>query len=282
VTPLDDVTQRLLSLALEEDLAGGDATAAATVPADARATAVFVARAPGIVAGLDATRAVVKAVDGEVTFRALATPGDAVARGARLAKISGSARSLLAAERTALNVLSHLSGVATGTAAFVDEVAGTGCAVRDTRKTLPGLRALQKAAVAAGGGGNHRFNLGDGLLVKDNHVAAAGGVGAATRAALAAAGELPVQIEVDSAEQLAEALDAGARAVLLDNFTLDEITAAVAYCRRAGTDVFVEVSGNVTLDTVGAIARTGVDAVAVGALTHSVRALDIGLDWQEA
>ena len=282
MTSLDEATQRLLALALAEDLAGGDATAAATVPAGARATAVFVTRAPGVVAGLEAAHAVVKAVDEQVSFRALATRGDVVGRGAGLAEIAGPARSLLAAERTALNLLSHLSGVATATAAFVEAVAGTGCAVRDTRKTLPGLRALQKAAVAAGGGVNHRFSLGDGLLVKDNHVAAAGGVGAATRAALAAAGDLPVQIEVDSAEQLSEALEAGARAVLLDNFTLDGITAAVAYCRRAAADVFVEVSGNVTLDTVGAIARTGVDAVAVGALTHSVRALDIGLDWQEA
>lgn len=282
MTPLDEATQRLLALALAEDLAGGDATAAATVPADAQASATFVTRAPGVVAGLEAAHAVVKAVDEQVTFRALANRGDVVGRGARLAEISGSARSLLAAERTALNLLTHLCGVATLTTAFVDAVAGTSCVVRDTRKTLPGLRALQKAAVAAGGGVNHRFNLSDGLLVKDNHVAAAGGVGPATRAALAAAGDLPVQIEVDSAAQLAEALDAGARAVLLDNFTLDEITAAVDYCRQAPGHVFVEVSGNVTLDTVGAIAQTGVDAVAVGALTHSVRALDIGLDWQGA
>lgn len=282
MTSLDEATQRLLALALAEDLAGGDATAAATVPADASATARFVTRAPGVIAGLDAVHAVVKAVDDKVAFRALASAGDTVARGAPLAELSGPARSILAAERTALNLLTHLSGVATATAGFVAEVAGTSCVVRDTRKTLPGLRMLQKAAVAAGGGVNHRFNLSDGLLVKDNHVAAAGGVAAATRAALAAAADLPVQIEVDNLSQLQEALDAGARAVLLDNFALDDVAAAVAYCRGREDAVFVEVSGNVTLESVGDIARTGVDAVAVGALTHSVRALDIGLDWQEA
>lgn len=280
--PLDAATQRLVDLALAEDLAGGDATAAATVPADATATAVFVARVPGVVAGLDAVAAVVTAVDGSLTFTPLVGDGDAVDGGTPLATVAGSARSILAAERTALNLLTHLCGVATATAAFVRAVAGTRCAVRDTRKTLPGLRALQKDAVAAGGGVNHRFSLSDGLLVKDNHVAAAGGVREATVAAIAAAGDLPVQVEVDDADQLEAALDAGATSVMLDNFSLEEIAAAVAYCRSRPGPVFIEASGNVTLDTVGGIARTGVDAVAVGALTHSVRALDVGLDWQDS
>ena len=281
MTTVDDVTQRLIALALEEDLAGGDVTAAATVPDDVRASAKFVARRDGVVAGLDVVHAVVAAVDPGVTFVAVAADGDSVAAGTVVAEVSGAARSILAAERTALNLLTHLSGVATQTARYVAAVAGTNCAVRDTRKTLPGMRALQKAAVAAGGGVNHRFSLSDGLLVKDNHVAAAGGTTAATSAALGAAGGLPVQIEVDSLEQLEAALAAGATSVLLDNFTLDDMATAVQRC-RAARDVFVEASGNVTLDTVRDVAATGVDAVAVGALTHSVPSLDIGLDWDQA
>ena len=282
MTDSDGITSRLIALALAEDLPQGDVTAAATVPAAATATAAFVARAPGVVAGLDTVRAVAAAVDGDLRFEALVSDGDAVEAGARLGRLSGRARSILAAERTGLNLLTHLSGIATQTAAFVAAIAGTGCVVRDTRKTLPGMRALQKAAVAAGGGVNHRASLSDGLLVKDNHVAAAGGIGPATAAALAAAGALPVQIEVDNLEQLEQALAAGARAVLLDNFSIEDMVTAVKHCRQATEDVFVEASGNVTLDTVAAIAATGVDAVSVGALTHSVRALDIGLDWEEA
>ena len=281
MTTVDAVTQRLIALALEEDLAGGDATAAATVADTVRATARFVARREGVVAGLDVAHAVVAAVDPALTFVAAVADGDAVSAGTVLAEVSGAARSILSAERTALNLLTHLSGVATQTARYVGAVTGTSCVVRDTRKTLPGMRALQKAAVAAGGGVNHRFSLSDGLLVKDNHVAAAGGITAATSAALAAAGDLPVQIEVDSLEQLDEALAAGAASVLLDNFTLDDMAIAVRRCRAAG-EVFVEASGNVTLDTVAAVAATGVDAVAIGALTHSVPSLDIGLDWDEA
>lgn len=281
MTALDAITRQLIGLALQEDLAGGDATAAATVPAEARAAARFVVRTGGVVAGLDAVAEVVRLVDEDLTFTAVAADGDRVAPGDAVAEVSGLARSILAAERTALNLLTHLSGVATATAAYVTAVAGTRCVVRDTRKTLPGLRALQKAAVAAGGGTNHRFNLGDGLLVKDNHVAAAGGTRAATMAALEAAGDLPVQIEVDNLDQLREALDAGARSVLLDNFSVPAMVEAVDLC-RTGSAVFVEVSGNVTLDTVAEIAATGVDAVAVGALTHSVRTLDIGLDWQDS
>lgn len=280
MTTVDAVTQRLIALALEEDLPEGDVTADATVPADATATARFVARSEGVVAGLDAVAAVLDAVDDGLAFKAYVKDGALVSAGDVVAEVSGAARGILAAERTALNLLTHLSGVATQTARYVAAVAGTPCAIRDTRKTLPGMRALQKAAVRAGGGVNHRASLSDGLLVKDNHVAAAGGITEATSAALAGAGDLPVQIEVDSLEQLDDALNAGATSVLLDNFTVEDMSTAVQRCRRAG-DVFVEASGNVTLETVRDIAEAGVDAVAVGALTHSVRSLDIGLDWLE-
>ena len=282
MTAVDEITRRLIELALQEDLAAGDATATATVPDDLEATAHFVARVSGVVAGLSAVAEVVRQVDAGVSFAPLVGDGAIVAPGTAIAEISGRARSILAAERTGLNLLTHLSGVATATAAYVTAVRGTACLVRDTRKTLPGLRRLQKAAVSAGGGINHRFSLGDGLLIKDNHVAAAGGVAPATSAALVAAGDLPVQIEVDSLAQLDEALAAGATSVLLDNFDLDQLRAAVQVCRGWTQPVFVEASGNVTLDTVRAIAETGVDAVAVGALTHSVRTLDVGLDWQDS
>jgi nicotinate-nucleotide pyrophosphorylase (carboxylating) len=188
---------------------------------------------------------------------------------------------LLAAERTALNFLCHLSGVATLAARYAAEVGGTGCVVRDTRKTLPGMRMLQKAAVAAGGGTNHRMGLYDGLLVKDNHVAAAGGVAAATRAALDHAGGLTVQVEVDDLAQLDEALGAGVRTILLDNFDVESLRTAVARCRNLDEPVFLEASGGITLDSVRDIAATGVDAIAVGALTHSAPGLDIGLDYGE-
>lgn len=280
MSDVDAITERLIALAVSEDLAAGDATAAATVPDDLIGAARFVARRPGVAAGLSVVDAVAAAVDPRLEVEPTVSDGDRLAPGAVLAHIRGPARGILAAERTALNLLTHLCGVATQTARYVAAVADTGCAIRDTRKTLPGMRALQKAAVAAGGGTNHRFNLGDGLLVKDNHVAAAGGVAAATRQALAHADGLPVQVEVDDLEQLGAALDAGARAVLLDNFDLEQSRQAVQRCRDYSDAVFVEASGNVNLDTVAAIAETGVDAVAIGALTHSVRALDIGLDWE--
>lgn len=281
MTTPDAITRQLIALAVEEDLAAGDATAAATIPVDQPGAARFVARRGGVAAGLAAAELVAAAVDPALQLRPLVGDGDRLAPGDAIAEIRGSARAILAAERTALNLLTHLCGVATETARYVAAVAGTSCTIRDTRKTLPGMRALQKAAVVAGGGSNHRFNLGDGLLVKDNHVAAAGGVAAATRQALASAQRLPVQIEVDTLDQLDEALGAGARAVLLDNFAVEPMRTAVQHCRRHPDGIFVEASGNVTLDTVRAIAETGVDAVAVGALTHSVRALDIGLDWEE-
>lgn len=283
--PLADMIwglDELVAVALAEDLGqDGDLTAAATVPVDATATAALVTREAGAIAGIQAARAVFSAVDARIVFRPRIDDGDRVGADAVLATVSGPTRPILAAERTALNLLSHLSGVATATARYVAALAGSRCVVRDTRKTLPGLRALQKAAVAAGGGVNHRRGLDDGLLVKDNHAAAAGGVGLATKAALAGARGRPVQVEVDDLGELEEALGAGARAVLLDNFPLDELRAGVARCRREPEPVFVEASGGLDLDTARAAAEAGVDAVAVGALTHSARALDIGLDLAE-
>lgn len=276
-SPFDDV----VAAALAEDLGEpGDVTSAATVPADLVWRAAVVARAPGVLAGIGAVEATYAAVDARVASEALAADGDRVAPGDVLATIRGPARALLTGERTALNLVSHLSGVATLTARYVEAVSALAprVLVRDTRKTLPGLRRLQKAAVAAGGGSNHRGGLFDGLLVKDNHVAASGGVAQATRRALASAGGLDVQVEVDSLAELDEALAAGARSVLLDNFTIDELAGGVARCRARGP-VFVEASGGIDLSTVAEVAATGVDAVAVGALTHSAPALDIGLDF---
>jgi nicotinate-nucleotide pyrophosphorylase (carboxylating) len=269
----------VIAAALAEDLGeAGDVTSLATVAAEARASGALVAREPGVVAGLEAARAVFAALDSGTRFAALVAEGAHVQTGDVLARVDGPVRALLAAERTALNLLCHLSGVATLTAAFVAELKGTGCAVRDTRKTLPGLRGLQKAAVVAGGGLNHRVGLFDALLVKDNHVIAAGGVTEAARRALAGSGGLEVQVEVDSLEELDEALAAGARSVLLDNFGVNDLSAAVARCRRETHPVFMEASGGITLPEARVIASTGVNAIAVGALTHSARALDIGLD----
>lgn len=264
--------------ALAEDLdERGDVTTAACVPATARLRASVVVRQPGVLAGTDAIAATYAQLDQAVTVTTHLDDGTRVDTDAVVATVDGPARSVLTGERTALNLLSHLSGIATATAAFADELAGTGCVVRDTRKTLPGLRALAKAAVVAGGGVNHRTSLSDGVLIKDNHVAAAGGVAPATTAAMAAVGAGAVQVEVDDLAELDAALAAGATSVLLDNFAPNDLPLAVARCRAAG-DVFVEVSGGVDLATAWAIGQSGVDAIAVGSLTHSVRALDIGLD----
>jgi nicotinate-nucleotide pyrophosphorylase (carboxylating) len=274
----------LVALALHEDLEhGGDITSAATIPETARSRADIVARAAGVAAGLATVRAVLDQIDPDVSFEAFLADGDVMAVGDVLGRLEGATRSLLAAERTILNFLTHLSGVATATARYVEELAGTRCALRDTRKTTPGMRDLEKAAVAAGGGANHRMGLFDALLVKDNHVVAAGGVGLAARAALAwvdhSGRDLPVQVEVDDVDALREALSAGVRSVLLDNFGLEELREAVARCRAEREYVFVEASGGLTLETVRAVAQTGVDAVAIGAVTHSAPALDIALDF---
>jgi nicotinate-nucleotide pyrophosphorylase (carboxylating) len=269
--------RRVVTTALDEDLRyGPDATTAATVPGGAVAVAAFTTREPGVLAGLPAALAVLDEVVGSYEVLDARADGDRLAAGDTALTVRAPVRGLLTAERTALNLLCHLSGVATATAAWVDAVAGTGARIRDTRKTLPGLRLLEKYAVRCGGGVNHRLGLGDAVLIKDNHVAAAGSVGAALAAARAHAPELPCEVEVDTLEQLDEVLELGAELVLLDNFDVDRTREAV---RRRGDRVTrLESSGGLALANARAYAETGVDYLSVGALTHSVRALDLGLD----
>ena len=263
--------------ALAEDLGrAGDVTAAACIPAGTRWTAVFAARQAGTIAGLDCARLAMTTLDPEARFTAHVEDGDTVAAGTVLAEVEADARAILSAERTALNLLGRLSGVATLTRAYVDAAAGTGARIADTRKTTPGLRALEKHAVAMGGGMNHRFGLDDAILIKDNHIAVCGGVGEAIRRARARAGHLmKIEVEVDGLHQLDEALAERPDVVMLDNFSLDDLRTAVARTKR---QVVLEASGGVNLDTVAAIAATGVDVISVGALTHSAPSLDIGLD----
>jgi nicotinate-nucleotide pyrophosphorylase (carboxylating) len=278
MTGLDqDYVADLVRRALAEDLAGGeDVTSAATVPPDQTAVGDLVARADGVVAGLPVAAAVFAAVDGTVTVEPRTSDGDRVSTGDVLATVSGPTRALLTAERTALNLLCHLSGVATATAQWVEAVRGTGARIRDTRKTTPGLRALEKYAVRQGGGVNHRMSLSDAALVKDNHVIAAGGVAKAFALVRARYPDLPVEVECDSVDDVREAVEAGADLVLLDNMTPAEMTEAVAVTRPAGTRT--EASGGLTLDKAKAVAATGVDYISVGALTHSAKVLDIALD----
>ncbi len=278
IAPLPDLLiDPVVRAALAEDLGrAGDITALACIDAEATLTATFGARKAGTIAGLDCARLAVLAMDPAAKFKARVADGDAVAAGAVLAKVTGNARALLSAERTALNLLGRLSGVATLTAQYVAAIEGTRARITDTRKTTPGLRALEKYAVRCGGALNHRFGLDDAILIKDNHVAACGGVGEAIRRARAFAGHLvKVECEVDSLKQLAEALDAGPDVVMLDNFSLKNLRVAVG---MAAGRVVLEASGGVTLDTVRDIAETGVDVISVGALTHSASVLDIGLD----
>ncbi|MFA7263296.1 MAG: carboxylating nicotinate-nucleotide diphosphorylase [Caulobacter sp.] len=278
IAPLPDLLiDPVVRAALAEDLGrAGDITALACIDADARLDATFAARKAGTIAGLACARLAILALDPDAKFKARVEDGDAVKAGAVLARVSGNARALLSAERTALNLLGRLSGVATLTRTYVDAVAGTTARITDTRKTTPGLRALEKYAVRCGGALNHRFGLDDAILIKDNHVAACGGVGEAIRRARAFAGHLVrVECEVDSLAQLVEALDAGPDVVMLDNFSLKNLRIAVGM--TAGR-VVLEASGGVTLETVRDIAETGVDVISVGALTHSASVLDIGLD----
>jgi nicotinate-nucleotide pyrophosphorylase (carboxylating) len=275
---LDDL-RRVVDTALAEDLRyGHDATTAATVPADAVAAAAFTAREPGVLAGLPAARAVLDAVLGVDGYTVLSAgaDGDRLAAGDVALAVRAPVRGLLTAERTALNLLCHLSGVATATRAWVDAVDGTGARIRDTRKTLPGLRLLEKYAVRCGGGVNHRLGLGDAVLIKDNHVAAAGSVAAALEAARRHAPDLPCEVEVDTLDQLDEVLALGAELVLLDNFTVADTAEAVR--RRGSAPTGLESSGGLRLANARAYAETGVDYLAIGALTHSVTALDLGLD----
>ncbi|MHA6783835.1 carboxylating nicotinate-nucleotide diphosphorylase [Pseudonocardia saturnea] len=275
--PDPDDLRRVVATALEEDLRyGPDATTEATVRADAVAVGAFAARRPGVLAGVPAVIAVLDAVVGDYEVLSAAADGDRVKAGDAALTVRAPVRSFLTAERTALNLLCHLSGVATATAAWADAVAGTGARIRDTRKTLPGLRLLEKYAVRCGGGVNHRLGLGDAVLIKDNHVAAAGSVGAALRAARERAPHLPCEVEVDSLAQLDEVLALGAELVLLDNFSVADTAEAVR--RRGSLPTGLESSGGLALENARAYAETGVDFLAVGALTHSVTALDLGLD----
>ena len=265
--------------ALLEDLGrAGDLTTDAIVPAEAWAETALVARQPGVVAGLDAAALAFRLIDPAIEVTIERPDGAHVAPGDRIATIAGPARGMLTAERVALNFLGHLSGVATATATLVAAVQGHKARICCTRKTLPGLRALQKYAVRAGGGVNHRFGLDDAVLIKDNHVAAAGGVAAAIRAARAGVGHLvKIEVEVDSLDQLDEALREGPDAVLLDNMGAETLAEAV---RRVAGRAIAEASGRITPATAPAIAASGVDLISAGWLTHSASVLDIGLDWR--
>jgi nicotinate-nucleotide pyrophosphorylase (carboxylating) len=268
-----DVVQR----ALEEDIgAAGDVTTLATIPATSLGAADVVPRQEGILAGLEIAGYVFETVgQGRVRVEYGSADGARVAPGEIIATVRGPVRDILTAERTALNLMGHLSGVATLTGRWVEAVAGTGARIRDTRKTLPGLRVLEKYAVRCGGGVNHRMSLSDAALVKDNHVAAAGGVVPAFEAVRAVDPGLELEIEVDTLEQARAVIDAGAKLVLLDNMSLDDMRAA---CEYAAGRCALEASGRLRLENARAVAQTGVDYLSVGALTHSAAVLDIGLD----
>ncbi|WP_425567502.1 carboxylating nicotinate-nucleotide diphosphorylase [Nonomuraea dietziae] len=270
-----DVVEEVVTRALAEDLQeAGDVTSLATIPEGQQAVADVVARTDGVVAGLAAAEAVFRRL-GVTKIDKRAKDGERVKAGDVLMTVSGSTRSLLTAERTALNLLTHLSGIATLTARWVEAVEGTGTRVRDSRKTLPGLRALEKYAVRAGGGVNHRMSLSDAALIKDNHVVAAGGVAEAFRKVRDMYPGLPIEVEVDRIDQIEPVLAEGAEEILLDNFTVEELAEAV---RLVGGRARLESSGGLTLESARDVADTGVDYVAVGALTHSAPALDIALD----
>jgi nicotinate-nucleotide pyrophosphorylase (carboxylating) len=264
-----------------EDLDGGvDVTSTATVPGDLVGVAAFVPRTPGVVAGLGAAMAVLDEVLGDPQWLHVGADGDPAVPGQAVLEVRGPVRALLTAERSALNLLCHLSGVATLTRTWVDAVSGTGARIRDTRKTTPGLRALEKHAVRTGGGVNHRMSLSDAALVKDNHVVAAGGVAEAFRLVRATFPGLPVEVECDTVAQVREVLEAGADLVLLDNMGDAELREAVALCRGRG--VLTEASGGLSLEVARSVAATGVDFLAVGALTHSAPVLDLGVDLRTA
>lgn len=271
----------LVNRALAEDLDGGvDVTSAATVPPEQRGELDLVARAGGVAAGIPVAALVFdRASEGRVTVSLRCADGAAVVPGDVLLAATGPVRDLLLAERTALNLLCHLSGIATATRAWVEALGTTATKVRDTRKTTPGLRKLEKYAVRCGGGVNHRMSLSDAALVKDNHVVAAGGVAQAFRAVRALDPDIPLEVEVDSLDQLDEVLRAGADLVLLDNFTPEQMSEAV---RRTAGRARLEASGGLTLESARAVGQTGVDFVAVGALTHSAPVLDIGADLRES
>jgi nicotinate-nucleotide pyrophosphorylase (carboxylating) len=270
--------EKSVRAALEEDLGHGhDITSELTIPGNAQVTATLNAREPGVMAGIIVALTAFSLTDSGFDMEINAQDGDDLKKGQKIATIIGPAKGILAAERTALNFLSHMSGVASITRKFVEEIEGTGAEISDTRKTLPGLRAFQKYAVYVGGGSNHRFGLDDAVLIKDNHIAIAGGIEAALGNASMLAGHMrKIEIEVDSLKQLEEVLEiGGADVVLLDNMSVTDLKKAV---KMAEDRVLLEASGGVTLENVKKIAETGVNYISIGALTHSAKALDIGLD----
>jgi nicotinate-nucleotide pyrophosphorylase (carboxylating) len=266
--------QEIVRAALAEDVGSGDATTLATVDAAARARATITQKAPGVVFGIDAAERTFSEVDAAVTFERLSPEGTWQDAGTQVLRVEGPARALLTGERTALNLLQRLSGVATLTARYVNAVEGTGVQILDTRKTTPGLRMLEKAAVRAGGGTNHRIGLFDAVLIKENHIAAAGGVRQAIEQARRAYPDLPLEVECRNPEEIAQALEAGAPRVLLDNMDPAQLRAAV---EQVGGRAELEASGGITLETVRAHAVEGLDFISVGALTHSACALDLSL-----
>ena len=270
---VQDFVRRVLA----EDLgSGGDITSAATIAGDTRFAAEMACRQPIVVAGLEIAAAFFRALDRHVRIETLVDEGESVPAGAVLMRLEGNARAMLAAERSALNTLQHMSGIATLTRRYVDAIAGTGATLLDTRKTVPGLRLLEKYAARMGGAENHRMRRDDGVLIKDNHVAVAGGVAQAVRAAKGADTGFPVQVEVDRIDQIEQALEAGADRLLLDNMPPPQLREAV---NLVGGRVPLEASGGVNLDTIRAIAETGVDYISVGRITQSAPAVDIGLDY---
>ena len=270
---IDEFVQRVL----DEDLGtGGDVTSKATITEQARFSAVMNCREPIVIAGLDIAIAFFRKLDPDVAIEKLANDGDAMAAGSELLRLEGQARAMLSAERSALNTLQHLSGIATLARRYVEKIDGTGAILLDTRKTIPGLRAIEKYAARMGGAQNHRMRLDDGLLIKDNHVGVAGGVADAVRAAKAFDSGLQIQVEVDRLDQIEPALEAGADRLLLDNMNPETLRQAIAIV--AGR-VPLEASGGVNLETIRGIAETGVDYISVGRITQSAPAVDIGLDY---
>ena len=272
--------ERILKSALAEDVGSGDVTSLSTVPPGRTISGRYIAKEDGVLCGLEVVARAFALLDASIAFTALAADGDRVRKGDVIATVSGDARAILAGERVGLNLLQHMSGVATQTARAVAAVAGTGAKIVDTRKTTPGLRVLDKYAVRTGGGGNHRFNLADGVLIKDNHIVAAGGIAAAVAAARARAPHsLKIEVEVETLEQLREALEAGADIIMLDNMPTETMREAV---RLVAGRALTEASGNMGDKTdaeLRAVAETGVDLISIGALTHSVKALDISLKF---
>lgn len=272
---MDTYLVNLIDRALAEDLGAGDATSEATIRPESRSAAVMQAKQELVLAGLDVAREVFLRVDPDIRFDAQAKDGDRIPAGTELATLSGNTRSLLAGERLALNLVQHLSGIATLTARYVERVKGLKAQVLDTRKTLPGLRQLEKYAVRTGGGRNHRFGLFDGVLIKDNHIAAAGGITGAVQSARRSAHHLlRIEVETKTLDEVREALAAGVDIIMLDNMTVDLMRSAV---KLVAGRVPVEASGNVTLETIRAIAETGVDYISSGSLTHSAPAADISM-----